>query len=80
RRGELVRRRRAGLPAHHGRHKRGGREGRSPRSLGRTLLLLVLLLLAGAVAFAMLFLPKSDRDTGGGRPDAGRTGGASEAP
>ncbi|ANH93007.1 hypothetical protein A8713_19070 [Streptomyces sp. SAT1] len=80
RRGELVRRRRAGLPAHHGRHKRGGREGRSPRSLGRILLLLVLLLLAGAVAFAMLFLPKSDRDTGGGRPDTGRTGGASDAP
>ncbi|NEC35259.1 serine/threonine protein kinase, partial [Streptomyces rubrogriseus] len=61
RRGELVRRRRAGLPAHHGRHKRGRAEtDRSPRSLGRTLLLLILLAMAGAVAYAMFFMPKSD--------------------
>ncbi|MFI8949266.1 protein kinase [Streptomyces sp. NPDC053750] len=77
RRGELVRRRRAGLPAHHGRHKRARQETtRSPRSLGRTLLLLILLALAGAVAYAMFFMPKSDT-SGSGAPD--RTGAAGEA-
>lgn len=76
RRGELVRRRRAALPAHHGRHKRAGQETRSPRSLGRLLLLLVLVLLAAAVAYAMLFLPKSDRSGDGGRPGGDRTGAA----
>ncbi|MET9253378.1 protein kinase [Streptomyces sp. NPDC003717] len=77
RRGELVRRRRAGLPAHHGRHKRAREEAeRSPRSLGRTLLLLVLLVLAGAVAYAMFFMPKSDT-AGSGAGD--RTGAAGEA-
>ncbi|MGC9438848.1 protein kinase [Streptomyces sp. WG5] len=77
RRGELVRRRRAGLPAHHGRHKRGRQEAaRSPRSLGRTLLLLILLALAGAVAYALFFMPKSD--TGGTGP-TDRTGAAGEA-
>ncbi|WP_229909293.1 protein kinase [Streptomyces griseosporeus] len=87
RRGELVRRRRAGLPANsaHGRHKRARQEGRSarsgsPRSLGRTLLLLILLLLAGAVAYAMLFMPKAGSGTGaGGGAAADRTGAAGEA-
>ncbi|WP_030754041.1 serine/threonine protein kinase, partial [Streptomyces sp. NRRL S-31] len=75
RRGELVRRRRARVPAAspHGRHKRGREDGRSPRSLGRTLLLLVLLLLAGAIAYAMLFMPK---DTGSGAAGGDRAGGA----
>ncbi|MEU2221942.1 protein kinase [Streptomyces sp. NPDC018347] len=75
RRGELVRRRRARVPAAspHGRHKRGREDGRSPRSLGRTLLLLVLLLLAGAIAYAMLFMPK---DTGSGVAGGDRAGGA----
>lgn len=60
RRGELVRRRRAGLPAPHGRHKRGRAEpGRSPRSLGRTLVVVVLLVLAAAVAYAVMFMPKA---------------------
>ncbi|MER7926369.1 protein kinase [Streptomyces sp. NPDC096057] len=79
RRGELVRRRRAGLPATspHGRHKRARDEvGGSPRRLGRTLLILVFLLLAGAVAYAMLFMPKSGEDTGAGQGD--RTGAAGE--
>lgn len=79
RRGELVRRRRAGLPATspHGRHKRAREEvGGSPRRLGRTLLILVFLLLAGAVAYAMLFMPKSGEDTGSGQSD--RTGAAGE--
>lgn len=61
RRGELVRRRRAGLPdtSPHGRHKRSKREAR-PRRLGRTLLLLILLAMAAAVAYAVAFMPKSD--------------------
>ncbi|MEG3629399.1 protein kinase [Streptomyces poriticola] len=76
RRGELVRRRRAGLPAQHGRHKRARREERSPRSLGRILLLLILLAVAGVVAYALLFMPKADT---GGAGAAGRTGAAAEA-
>ncbi|MEU8468378.1 protein kinase [Streptomyces sp. NPDC029006] len=75
RRGELVRRRRAGLPAAHphGRHKRAREEAGSPRSLGRTLLLLILLLLAGAVAYALLFMPEQGES---GAADRGRTGAA----
>ncbi|WP_395572075.1 protein kinase [Streptomyces sp. BK79] len=81
RRGELVRRRRAGLPAHHGRHKRDRREAsRSPRSLGRTLLLLILLALAGAVAYAMFLMPKSDPGATGATDRTGAAGEASEAP
>lgn len=81
RRGELVRRRRAGLPAHHGRHKRGREEtGRSPRSLGRTLLLLILLAMAGAVAYAMFFMPKSDTNGTGTADRTGAAGEASQAP
>ncbi|MFE2331286.1 protein kinase [Streptomyces coelicoflavus] len=81
RRGELVRRRRAALPAHHGRHKRGRQEtGRSPRSLGRTLLLLILLALAGAVAYAMFFMPKSDTTGSQGADRTGAAGEASQAP
>ncbi|MDO0935691.1 protein kinase [Streptomyces sp. DG2A-72] len=75
RKGELVRRRRAGLPATHGRHKRARQQGRSPRSLGRTLLLLVLLAMAAAVAYAMLFMPKADST---GTDDTDRTGAAGE--
>ncbi|MEU3525414.1 protein kinase [Streptomyces sp. NPDC038707] len=75
RRGELVRRRRrAGevVAPPHGRHKRASEGARSPRSLGRTLLLLILLLLAGGVAYAMFLMP--ERETGGDRTgSAGRT-------
>ncbi|MER7056050.1 serine/threonine protein kinase, partial [Streptomyces sp. NPDC000351] len=81
RRGELVRRRRAGLPAHHGRHKRGRQEtSRSPRSLGRTLLLLILLALAGAVAYAMFLMPKGDTSGTGATDRTGAAGEASPAP
>ena len=84
RRGELVRRRRAGLPATspHGRHKRAKQEvGGSPRRLGRTLVILIFLLLAGAVAYAMLFLPKAGEDTGAGQGDrTGTAGDVSAAP
>lgn len=48
-----------------------GRETGSPRALGRMLLLLILLLLAGAVAYAVLFLPKAGEEKGGtGAPPA----------
>ncbi|MFF4827354.1 protein kinase [Streptomyces sp. NPDC001312] len=77
RRGELVRRRRAGLPAAHARHKR---QTGSPRRLGRTLLLLILLLMAAAVAYAMLFMPKADRDGAAGGDRTGTAGEASPAP
>ncbi|MFJ5969760.1 protein kinase [Streptomyces sp. NPDC093060] len=83
RRGELVRRRRAGMPAPHphGRHKRAREEAtRSPLSLGRTLLLLILLLLAGAVAYAMLFMPKQGESGAAGSDRTGSAGEASPAP
>ncbi|MFD5638007.1 protein kinase [Streptomyces sp. NPDC127077] len=78
RRGELVRRRRAGLPATsaHARHKRARRENAAgPRRLGRNLLLLILLLLAAAVTYAVVFMPKTDRSGA----DDGRTGAAGQA-
>ncbi|MFF4748569.1 protein kinase [Streptomyces sp. NPDC002514] len=73
RRGELVRRRRARLSADspHGRHKRARDQTGSPRRLGRTLLLLVLLLMVGGVAYAMLFMPKAGST---GASDGNRTG------
>ncbi|MFF5254979.1 protein kinase [Streptomyces leeuwenhoekii] len=80
RRGELVRRRRAGLPAHHGRHKRARQETRSPRSLGRLLLLLVLAGMAAAITYAMLFLPKAETDGAAPADRTGAAGGASQAP
>ncbi|MGW7262512.1 protein kinase [Streptomyces sp. NPDC054842] len=74
RRGELVRRRRAGLPA---RHKRARQEKSAPpRRLGRNLVLLVLLLLAAAVAYALYFMPKADTT---GATDGERTGAAEQA-
>lgn len=75
RKGELVRRRRAGLPATHGRHKRGRPDtDRSPRSLGRTLLVLILLVLAAAIAYAVLFMPKAGEDGAAGTDGSQRTG------
>ncbi|CAL9448109.1 protein kinase [Streptomyces sp. enrichment culture] len=78
RRGELVRRRRAGLPAQQARHKRSREKRGSPRRLGRTLLLLVLLGMAAAIAYAMLFMPKAGEDTGGAATD--RTGAVGATP
>ncbi|WP_225611589.1 serine/threonine protein kinase, partial [Streptomyces sp. H28] len=78
RRGELVRRRRAALPAQQARHKRSRQKTGSPRRLGRTLLLLVLLAMAAAIAYAMLFMPKAGEDTGGAATD--RTGAVGATP
>ncbi|WP_369248640.1 protein kinase [Streptomyces sp. R41] len=80
RRGELVRRRRAGLPATspHARHKRAKQEKPArPRRLGRNLLLLVLLLLAAAITYAMVFMPKAESSSGSGT-DGDRTGAAGD--
>ncbi|MFF8607526.1 protein kinase [Streptomyces sp. NPDC015346] len=49
---------RAPRPPRAPRPSRDGRLPRSPRSLGRTLLLLILLLLGGAIAYAVMFMPK----------------------
>ncbi|WP_229703578.1 protein kinase [Streptomyces albiflavescens] len=82
RRGELVRRRRAGLPAPspHARHKRAKQEKPAkPRRLGRNLVLLVLLLLAAAIAYAMVFMPKAEPSGGrGSGTDGDRTGAAGD--
>ncbi|MZD06734.1 serine/threonine protein kinase, partial [Streptomyces sp. SID5785] len=51
------------------------RPQRRPRSLGRWLLVLVLLGLAGAVAYAMAFMPKADSGSGPPREQAGVVGG-----
>ncbi|MEU3499338.1 hypothetical protein ABZ726_00715 [Streptomyces hundungensis] len=78
RRGELVRRRRRPAavavtpPTEHGRHRhrQAAPRSRGPRSLGRLLLVLILFLLAGAVAYALFFMPRSDpgQNTGSATP------------
>ncbi|MDX3226398.1 protein kinase [Streptomyces sp. ME19-01-6] len=81
RRGWLVRRGRAGgaPSAAHGRHKRGKQPGeRRPRRLGRVLLTLILLALAAAVLYAMMFMPRADEENGQGR--TGTAGSQSDAP
>ncbi|MFJ2583427.1 protein kinase [Streptomyces sp. NPDC087538] len=40
--------------------------GRAPRRLGRLLLVLILLVLAAAIAYAVMFMPKSDEEPGSG--------------
>lgn len=54
------------------------RTERRPRSLGRWLLVVVLLGLVGAVAYAVVFMPKSETGTGGARENANSVGGAPE--
>ncbi|MGW0709264.1 protein kinase domain-containing protein [Streptomyces sp. NPDC002643] len=80
RRGELVRmrRRRAGakLPATstHARHRRARPEkAQKPRSLGRNLLLVILLALVAAVAYALVFMPKAEPSTSDGGDTGTRT-------
>ncbi|MFC8917032.1 protein kinase [Streptomyces sp. NPDC057116] len=76
RRGELVRRRRAGAPGTtHGRHRHSRKaerasRSRTPRALGRTLLLVILLALAAAIAYAVMFMPKAETRNGGQAPQA----------
>ncbi|MFC9457599.1 protein kinase [Streptomyces sp. NPDC056983] len=59
-------------------------QSRKPRSLGRTLLVLVLLGLAAAVAYAVVFMPKAEPSDGtpgeGAKDHAGATGGGRPAP
>ncbi|MGW3567644.1 protein kinase [Streptomyces sp. NPDC000941] len=82
RRGWLVRRGRGGgapVVAAHGRHKRGKEPGeRRPRRLGRVLLALILLVLAAAVLYAMMFMPRADEEKSQGR--TGTAGAQSDAP
>ncbi|MFB7165757.1 protein kinase [Streptomyces sp. NPDC056242] len=60
------------------------RQPGKPRSLGRTLLVLVLLGLAAAVAYAVVFMPKAEPSGGtpgdGATDHAGATGGGRPAP
>ncbi|MEU9199750.1 protein kinase [Streptomyces sp. NPDC048332] len=51
---------------------------RAPRRLGRLLLLLVLLLLAAAIAYAVMFMPKSGTDSEGGAAPSRTESGAPE--
>ncbi|MFF5333317.1 protein kinase [Streptomyces sp. NPDC013181] len=53
------------------REPRALRQGGEPRRLGRTLLVLILLLLAATIAYAVLFMPKDGEDTGTGAAPAG---------
>ncbi|MEU8782273.1 protein kinase [Streptomyces sp. NPDC048637] len=56
------------------------RPARTPRHLGRLLLAGILLLLVGAVVYAMAFLPKSGPDSKAGERGADRTGSSGAAP
>ncbi|BDH09395.1 serine/threonine-protein kinase [Streptomyces hygroscopicus] len=61
---------------------RGGvpRPAGTPRRFGRLLLTAILLLLVGAVVYAMAFLPESGQDSKAGGRGADRTGTSGEAP
>ncbi|MFW6695809.1 protein kinase [Streptomyces sp. MAR4 CNX-425] len=71
RRGELMRRRRAGkapVPVHAKHRRRRSRRGpRGPRSLGRTLIALIFVAMAGAIAYAAMFMPQAEEGTGNQR-------------
>ncbi|MFF1559086.1 serine/threonine protein kinase [Streptomyces sp. NPDC058279] len=62
----------------HGRH-RSADTARAPRSLGRTLLVAVLALLAAAVAYALLFMPRS-ADPGTAKPPRAAPGAPTTPP
>ncbi|MER5279707.1 protein kinase [Streptomyces sp. NPDC002809] len=51
---------------------------RTPRRLGRLLLVLILLVLAAAVAYAVMFMPKSGTDSGAGADPSRTPSGAPE--
>ncbi|MFE1474798.1 protein kinase [Streptomyces cyaneofuscatus] len=54
------------------------RDGRSPRHLGRLLLILILLLMAAAITYAFMFMPKQEQGTQQGAP--GRSTGSAAPP
>ncbi|MCF3147147.1 protein kinase [Streptomyces platensis] len=56
------------------------RPARGPRHLGRLLLTAILLLLVGAVVYALAFLPKSGPDSKAGERGGDRTGSSGAAP
>lgn len=62
------------------RSPRGAGRGREPRALGRTILLVVLLALAAAVAYAVLFMPKAGEEPAGGAPGAAQRPSAGAGP
>ncbi|MFE7118176.1 serine/threonine protein kinase, partial [Streptomyces sp. NPDC057654] len=56
-------------------------KGRAPRRLGQLLLLLILVVLAGVIAYAMLVMPRGEKNAGQGRTDrTGAAGAQSAAP
>jgi len=59
---------------------RPGRPARAPRRLGRLLLTVILLLLVGAVVYALAFLPGAGRDAGAGGRGAERASTSGAAP
>ncbi len=75
RRGELMRRRRANkapVPVHAKHRRRRSRRGpRGPRSLGRTLIALIFVAMAGAIAYAAMFMPQAEEGTGNQRGSIG---------
>ncbi|MEU7635398.1 protein kinase [Streptomyces sp. NPDC039016] len=60
--------------------RRPGRGPRSPRSLGRVLLTVVLLLMVAGIAYAVVFLPKSGADAAGGPSGADLSGTSGAVP
>lgn len=54
--------------------------GRAPRRLGRLLLVLILLAMAAAIAYAMLFMPKEGSETGAGAEPSGSAAPAAPEP
>ncbi|WBB63675.1 protein kinase [Streptomyces sp. WMMC500] len=83
RRGELMRRRRtekSPVPVR-ARHRRRARRGpRGPRSLGRTLIALIFVAMAGAIAYAAMFMPQADEASRDQRSVVGDGPGESAAP
>ncbi|MFF2521990.1 protein kinase [Streptomyces liangshanensis] len=57
-----------------------GPGNRTPRSLGRTLLILILLLLVAAIAFAVMFMPKADPRQGQSVGETTPTGSSAGSP
>ncbi|QKW08667.1 protein kinase [Streptomyces sp. NA04227] len=63
-----------------GKSRNANRSGGEPRSLGRTLLVLILSALVAAVVFAMMFLPEAEDDKGGAGPKPAESVGQQPGP